>query len=229
MAPPPSRSRILDQAERLFAQLGYHGTSLREVARACGVRQSLVQYHFGTKEALFRAVFERRVLPLNHERLARLDAVETAARGGAPAAQDVVRALVEPIVLLARHGRGGAELYPQLVAQILNDPQPHARRISHEFNDPVARSTIRALQRALPEMPEDDLAWCYIFAVGAMVSAVAGTGRVADLSAGRCDPDDVERIVALLVPFIAGGMRAVLAERAGAAAAKPRRRIARAA
>jgi AcrR family transcriptional regulator len=224
MATPPSRSRILDQAERLFAQLGYHGTSLREVARACGVRQSLVQYHFGTKEALFRAVFERRVLPLNHERLARLDAVETAARGGAPAAQEVVRALVEPIVLLARHGRGGAQLYPQLVAQILNDPQPHARRISQEFNDPVARSTIRALKRALPEMAEDDLAWCYIFAVGAMVSAVAGTGRVRDLSAGRCDPDDVERIVALLVPFIAGGMRAVAAEHSGTPAAKPRRR-----
>jgi hypothetical protein len=113
------------------------------------------------------------------------------------------------------------------VAQILNDPQPHARRISQEFNDPVARSTIRALKRALPEMAEDDLAWCYIFAVGAMVSAVAGTGRVRDLSAGRCDPDDVERIVALLVPFIAGGMRAVVAEHR-APAAKPRRRLARA-
>jgi hypothetical protein len=150
--------------------------------------------------------------------------VETAVRGGAPAAQEVVRALVEPIVLLARHGRGGAQLYPQLVAQILNDPQPHARRISQEFNDPVARSTIRALQRALPGMPEDDLAWCYIFAVGAMVSAVAGTGRVRELSAGRCDPDDVERIVALLVPFIAGGMRAVAAEHSGTPAAKPRRR-----
>jgi AcrR family transcriptional regulator len=224
MATPPSRERILDHAERLFAQLGYHGTSLREVARACGVRQSLVQYHFGAKEALFRAVFERRVLPLNHQRLARLDALETTARDAALATQSVVRALVEPIVLLARHGRGGAELYPQLVAQILNDPQPHARRISQEFNDPVARSTIRALKRALPGMAEDDLAWCYIFAVGAMVSAVAGTGRVRDLSAGRCDPDDVERIVALLVPFIAGGMRAVVAEPRGTPAAKPRRR-----
>lgn len=220
----PSRARILDRAERLFARLGYHGTSLREVARACGIRQSLVQYHFGTKELLFRAVFERRVLPLNHERMARLDLLETAAREGTMEAREVARALVEPIVLLARHGRGGAQLYPQLVAQILNDPQPHARRISQEFNDPVARSTIRALKRALPQMPADDLAWCYIFAVGAMVSAVAGTGRVRDLSAGRCDPDDVERIVALLVPFIAGGTRAVMAERSRRPATKSRRR-----
>lgn len=210
MAGAPARERILDQAERLFAQRGYHGTSLREVARASGVRQSLVQYHFKSKEGLFRAIFERRTLPMNHERMNRLDRIELDARPGNPLdAGEVVRALVEPIVLLSRHGRGGARLYPQLVSQILNDPQEHARKISQEFNDPVARATIRALKKAIPSVSEDDLAWCYIFAVGAMVSAVAGTGRVKQLSNGRCDPDDVERIVALLVPFVVGGIRAV--------------------
>ncbi|MGQ0653502.1 MAG: TetR/AcrR family transcriptional regulator [Betaproteobacteria bacterium] len=204
------RERILDRAERLFAQRGYHGTSLREVARACGMRQSHVQYHYGSKESLFRAVFERRVLPMNRLRLERLAAAEV--RGGRPDARAVVRALVEPIVLLSRQGRGGAKLYPQLVAQILNDPQAHARRISREFNDPVARAAIASLKRAVPQISQGDLAWCYVFAVGAMVSAVSGTGRVGQLSGGRADPDDVNRILALLVPFVAGGLRAAAAE-----------------
>jgi AcrR family transcriptional regulator len=209
-----ARERILDQAERLFAELGYHGTSLREVARACAVRQSLVQYHFKTKEGLFRAVFERRVLPMNHDRMRRLHRIEIdAGPQGTPDARKVVMALVEPMLLLSRHGRGGAELYPQLIAQIINDPQPHARKISQEFNDPVARATIGALKRALPQMSEDDLVWCYIFAVGAMVCSVAGTGRARHLSNNRCDPDDVDRILSLLVPFVAGGLDAVARER----------------
>jgi AcrR family transcriptional regulator len=207
MASANVRQRILDHAERLFAERGYHGTSLREVARACEVRQSHVQYHFGSKEALFRAVFERRVLPMNQERLERLAA--TARKP--PDARQVVRAVVEPLVLLSRQGRGGARLYPQLVAHIINDPQGHARRVSREFNDPVARATIASLRRAVPGLSEGDLAWCYLFAVGAMVTSVAGTGRVRQLS-GRA-VDDAERILSLLVPFVAGGLKAVAAER----------------
>lgn len=207
MAGANIREQILDQAERLFAERGYHGTSLREVARACALRQSHVQYHFLSKEALFRAVFERRVLPMNQERLERLAATEKKR----PDARQVVRAVVEPLVLLSRQGRGGARLYPQLVAHIINDPQRHARRISREFNDPVARATIASLRRAVPGLSEGDLAWCYLFAIGAMVTSVAGTGRVRQLS-GRA-VDDAERILSLLVPFVAGGLKGVAAER----------------
>jgi AcrR family transcriptional regulator len=202
MASASIRGQILDHAERLFAERGYHGTSLREVARACSLRQSHVQYHFASKETLFRAVFER-----NWGRLGRLAATQKTR----PDARQVVRALVEPLVLLSREGRGGARLYPQLVAHIVNDPQAHARRISREFNDPVARATIASLRRAVPGLSEGDLAWCYLFAVGAMVTSVAGTGRVRQLS-GRA-VDDAGRILSLLVPFVAGGLKAVAAQR----------------
>jgi AcrR family transcriptional regulator len=228
-----TRERILNHAERLFALRGFHGTSLREVAKASGVRQSLVQYHYDSKEALFRAVFERRILPMNHGRMSRLDAIQQQAGSRKRRdPEDVVRALVEPFVLLARHGRGGAELYPQLIAQIINDPQDHARRISREFNDPVARATIRSLDAALPDLGDDRLPWCYVFAVGAMVSSVAGTGRVEALSNGHCDGDDVEHIVELLVPFIVGGMRAVAGgvkrrSRGGSSKARVPKRVAR--
>jgi AcrR family transcriptional regulator len=210
MASAQTRERILNSAERLFAGRGFHGTSIREVAQSCGVRQSLVQYHFKSKEGLFRAVFERRILPMNHDRFSRLDQVEAqAARGKGVDPEQVVRAMVEPTVWMARNGRSGGELYPKLIAQIINDPEEHARRITREFNDPVARAVIKALRAAIPEISPDELPWCYVFAVGAMISAMSGTGRVKELSDGRCDPNDVERIVALLVPFIVGGMRAV--------------------
>src|SRR5262249_1824395 len=51
--PAPSRDAILDAAERLFADSGFDGTSMRSIAEAAGVAQGLLHYHFGTKERLF--------------------------------------------------------------------------------------------------------------------------------------------------------------------------------
>ena len=54
-----TRARILDWAERLFARRGYRGVSLRELARACGVRPFTIQHHFGSKLRLYQAVLCR--------------------------------------------------------------------------------------------------------------------------------------------------------------------------
>lgn len=205
--------RIIATAARLFAQFGYHGVSLRQIAKDAGIQASLAQYHFKTKEGVFRAVFERCILPINHERLRRLDqcAMERAA-GRDVGLEAVVRAFVEPTVLRVAKDKNPITVhYAALIAQIQNDPQDHARHISREFTDPIARHTLAALRAEMPDLDEGTLTWCYMFAVGAMISAISRTGRAKLLSGGACDPDDVERIVSILVPFIAGGIRDVAA------------------
>ena len=57
------KERILDAAERLFAQRGFYGVSLRDITQAAGVDVALVGYHFGGKRELFAAVFERPAAP----------------------------------------------------------------------------------------------------------------------------------------------------------------------
>lgn len=206
------RLKILDAAERLFAERGYHGASMRQISEAAETSLSLVQYHFGAKEALLGAVFERRIAGINQERLSRLDKAEQATRSRShPNLEDVLRAFLEPAVLLAGDRKQGGAYYAQLMGQLLNDPQPHARKIAREHTDPIARQTMRVLSLALPEISSDALAWCYVFSVGAMVSAASPTGRVKLLSSGKAKPDEVGRIIELLVPFIAGGLRAVSA------------------
>ena len=73
MASLETRERIIATAARLFAQYGYHGVSLRQIAKETGVQASLAQYHFKNKESVFRAVFERCILPINHNRINKLD------------------------------------------------------------------------------------------------------------------------------------------------------------
>ncbi|MFF1633293.1 TetR/AcrR family transcriptional regulator [Leifsonia sp. NPDC058248] len=54
------RRQIVEEAYRLFATRGYHGSSLREVATAAGMSQSNLLHHFASKEELLLAVLERR-------------------------------------------------------------------------------------------------------------------------------------------------------------------------
>ena len=71
-----TKVQILDAAEQLFADDGFAKTSLRSIVSAAGVNLAAINYHFGTKEGLIRAVLERRMNPLADERLKRLDECE---------------------------------------------------------------------------------------------------------------------------------------------------------
>jgi AcrR family transcriptional regulator len=53
------RSRILNEAERLFRARGYNTVTMRDIAREVGIRQASLYYHFPSKEQLFVAVTER--------------------------------------------------------------------------------------------------------------------------------------------------------------------------
>ena len=54
-----TRAAILDAAERLFAQRGFAGTSMRALADAADTSQPLLHHHFGTKRGLYAAVKDR--------------------------------------------------------------------------------------------------------------------------------------------------------------------------
>jgi AcrR family transcriptional regulator len=49
-------SEIVAAALDLFAERGFHGTSIRDIARVVGVRESAIYHHFESKEGLFDAV-----------------------------------------------------------------------------------------------------------------------------------------------------------------------------
>jgi TetR/AcrR family transcriptional regulator len=79
-----SRRAILDAAESLFAEQGYHATSLQEVCDRAGVSRGMPGYLFGSKEGLYRAVLDRFAdVPLGVVRDMGAGAAGTAADGRA--------------------------------------------------------------------------------------------------------------------------------------------------
>ena len=100
---------MLELAERLFAERGLDAVSIRDIIAAAEANFGAVNYHFGTKDGLIEAVFERRLVPSTQERLRALEAVERAAGDQPPKLKAVLEAIFRPVVEEAMvPKRGGA-------------------------------------------------------------------------------------------------------------------------
>ena len=213
-----TRTKILDAAERLFADHGYDGVSLRQITTEAGVQLAMVNYHFGSKTGLWERVFERRTAVLGERRLAML--AEAEAAGDRPTVEALITAFVQPLLEISMGGDPGWKNYARLIAQVANSgATPSLTTIIDQF-DPVARRFIAAFRKALPERSEEEVVWSFHFLMGAMLHTFADTGRVDRLTNGRFRSADFARITAHMVPFLAAGFRT-----GTAAAGTPRRRL----
>ena len=198
-------NEILDAAEKAFARDGYDNTSLREIATRARVNAALVQYYFGSKEGLFRAMFVRRAQELAAERLALLDAVE--AKGGQPALEDILHAYLRPAFNLMQRGAGGVA-FMRLQARLQNDPGELSLTLRTAVYEAPMQRFIQALRRALPRCPADVLYWRVTFMVGAYLHAISDANRLHIISGGRWSAKNREEAFRQLMQFFVAGLKA---------------------
>lgn len=109
MIDPPKglviRERLLDSAEKHFAEYGFHGASQRAILRDVNLNAATANYYFGTKEALFVAVVER-YLPGIVERRAALWAAIPARLKGRKRLEAMLRAYIQPHIEVATTPQG---------------------------------------------------------------------------------------------------------------------------
>ncbi len=204
--PDSTKEALLDAAERLFADQGITSTSVRAVTRAASANVAAVNYHFGSKEELILAVLERRLGPLNAERLERLDRVESSENGATVEA--ILRALVIPAFQLSE---AGLRRFTKMLARCHFDPDPTIQDLIASRFETVVERFAGALSRALPELSPNEIMFRFHFAIGAMAMAVANRDAILRHSRGQIEPaevEDVSRLTNLLVEFLAHGFRA---------------------
>lgn len=110
-----TRRRILATAEQLFAEQGLASVSLNEITRAAGQKnRNAVHYHFGSKEALLQAIFEKHQAPITAARNAALDRIENNPQH---TLRDVISALVIPVAERLDDSDGGVA-YVRISAQL---------------------------------------------------------------------------------------------------------------
>jgi AcrR family transcriptional regulator len=207
MASTDTKERILDAAEAVFAEQGYAGASLRAITGAAEVNLAAVHYHFGSKEGLYRAVFQRRIEPVNRVRLERLDELERVARGGRVPLEKVVRAFIEPAIRVSREWDASGQLFLRISGRMFSEPGEHWREIGPVFAEVQARF-VAAFQRSLPEHDATDVFWRIHLMLGVLCHSLSAGSLLEFVSSGACNGEDPDETLAHLIPFLTAGVRA---------------------
>ena len=155
VAPPDTRTQILDAAERLFAERGFRGTSIRAITDLAGANLAAVGYHFGSKAELLAAVVRRAIEPINTAQSAGLDRL--LARTPEPSVADLVEAFVGPLFDEMPAGHEGGARTSRLIVTILGDPAEEMRAWTGPAEDTIRDRFLAAFGRALPGLSPEEL------------------------------------------------------------------------
>lgn len=153
--PTQTRDRLLDEAERLFAERGFEAVSIREIATASEANVAAVNYHFQGKENLYVAVLERRILPKRDRLLAAMERLE-AEPPGRERLETLIRAFVTVHLDDALRSPAGARAM-RLISREMSDPRHGASVVLHNLIAPVRARIHRVLSVELPGLARRDL------------------------------------------------------------------------
>ena len=206
-----TRSSLISAAETLFAQRGVDGVSLREINRAAAQgNASALQYHFGDRRGLLRAVITKHKAGIDSRRHALLDQYEAE---GTEDLRTLAAALVLPLASKLADPSGGRS-YLQVVAELVNRPDPVLDPAA--MNDP-ADSIYRWRKLLDPLLPAESTR---VFHTRFIAIRFAHF-ELARRAAGRPRRDDrlyvshlVDLVTALLTAPVSPQTRRLLRERA---------------
>jgi AcrR family transcriptional regulator len=154
-----TRERIMKAAERLFADRGYDGTSIRAIVSKARVNQAAINYHFEGKDGLYREVLRAAFRAMTEDQVTHGDEMKAMSRDDALAA--FVRRQLRPLTArdeLSRHLR------------IFNwetvRPTPVFRKLMSEEASPFMGLAVDLIRRFLPEADQRTLMVAAVWLLG---------------------------------------------------------------
>ncbi len=209
-APPEraakARDRMLDVAEELFAEFGFGGTSTRDIAAAAEVTLGSVHYHFTSKRQLYIEAFSRRAKPFVEERMQLLrEAYERWPDGTIPL-QELIRRYTFPLLQAALRPRGTH--FARMHARMPSEQPDLVRELRNELYNESTAAYAQAFRQALSFLSDETLYWRINFMLGLNAYTLLKSDRLAFLSGGKCNSEDLEAAMKHIVPFLEAGLRA---------------------
>jgi AcrR family transcriptional regulator len=151
------KERILEVAERLFAEQGLDAVSLRSVTAEAGVNVAAVNYYFGSKVALLQAMTQRFFRNVNAEQLRQLEDIE--AKTQTPSVQELLVAYASPIFGVFDSTRGREWVQTLMMIRTAAPSGSASMVMEGENGTEVTSRYYEVLRRVLPSLPPDELWW----------------------------------------------------------------------
>ncbi len=205
MAQQGTVTRILDTAEVLFAEKGFAETSLRAITSKAGVNLAAVNYHFGSKEALIQAVFERFLDPFCEQLASQLDA----SGESTPTLEQLLGEVARTALAANQGDTRKVAIFFRLSGLAYTQAQGHMRRFLRNRYGPVFARFLHYLSAATPQLTPVQRFWHVHFALGATTFALSSMEPLQAICAKDLGQSlRPEEVNDMLLAFVAGGIRA---------------------
>jgi len=201
------KQKILEAAERLFAERGFDAVSVRDITKLAETNVASVNYHFGDRENLVLLVISRILDPVTEERLARLEGVERKWSGKAVPLEELLDALVRPLAGPHRKSALPEPLHHRLLGRVFTSSTDIWPDLSAERMRQVLGRFMRALGKSLPSVPAGELVWRMHFVMGGMAHMLLHDALSGKGDKPRAAGIGLDAMIGRFIRFAAAGLR----------------------
>jgi len=202
-----TKNKIVNAAEVLFSNKGFNGTSLREITSQAEVNLAAVNYHFGSKKELIKAVMSRYM----NELAPRLESAfgVLCNEQDKPSLIEVFSAFIDPLLHLNNFKNNGTSIFLQLLGRGYTDSQGFLRWfLTTQYPDVFANFT-QAVHKAYPELSAEEMFWRLHFTMGTIVFTMSSSEALIDIAQNDFNRQvDIAGVIKQVIPYVAAGVAA---------------------
>lgn len=188
---------------------------MRAITNEARANLAAINYHFGSKDGLVQAIFARRLVPMNEERLRRLRALEQEHGSRQIPLQALVCAFVAPALELSRDKEGGGARVISLLGRSYTEPNDPLHDSVRGMYQEVIDRFKPVFAAALPGLDREELYWRLHFLVGTLAYCMSGANMMRLIATSHLsEGHEQEQLIQRLTAFLTAGMQAPPTDRA---------------
>ncbi len=202
-----TKQKILGAAGKVFARGGYRAMTLRQVTHEAKVNLAAVNYHFGSKLNLVRALLRDRFEPINQQRHHLLDQqIEAHAPNPVPV-PIIYDTLFRPLFTGIGYASDKDTNLIQIIGRALTESAEFMRGLHKEFFADLSKRYMNEIQRSCPELTPEQIQYRFFLSVSTMIGIIIEQVRLETLSDGKLDGNNLDIILNELTTFVVAGFQ----------------------
>ena len=164
-----TKTKILDSAEALFAKDGISNSSLRGIVKHAGVNVAAVHYHFGSKQELIKAVFERRIKIINQKRLDNLEVLKVEFNSAPIPIKKLLKAFISPAIQFGQKESSKYKNFLACIARAHAETEDVVQVALYSNLKETLEIFMSEIRKSCPDYNDKETLMRFSFVAGAMV------------------------------------------------------------
>jgi len=201
-----TKERLFTAAEKLYAEKGFSGVSLRDITTEADANVAAVNYYYGGKEALADAVIAEHIIPVNEARLKALKQLEREYKEDNIPVRRLLEGFMRPLVTHVQSGGVSEQLFAKIMGRCMGDKAEALPEVVIPDMKKVVSGYVAGLKNSLPDLSDEMVLWRLHFSFGVLAHTLTYSDRLEEFTGMSVGVHDLESRLNLVIDYCIGGV-----------------------